>query len=217
MKPDVPEVVDEAPETPETPEVTSPTETAEETTPEVIEAIERIQDDPENIFAPWQNEMNTTGTLTEESIKQVAEKTKIPETFIRAHLEAQKRITEIEAEKARNESVTAAGGVEAWNSLMTWAGKTLSDAEISTYNQMLAGTSEQRRIAVEALKGRKGGKPDSARPLLEGSRGATPSDVKPYKNDFEMQRDMEKKEYRIDPAFRAEVEERIKATLQATK
>lgn len=116
------------------------------------------------------------------------------------------RLKQGEAASVRAEVLTIAGGEEGFQQMIMWAASNYADAD--TYNKMItSGDPSQMRMAMTALKTAYVSANGQDPKLLMGN-GQTPAGAT-YRNDLEMVADMQKPEYRTDPAFRAEVEEKV--------
>lgn len=107
----------------------------------------------------------------------------------------------------------AAGGAEEYASLVQWAASALTADEKAAFNQAVtSGNAASAKLAVEALAARKaavrGTPPSNA---LKGS-AALPAGSKPFRSQAEVTAAMNSKQYKTDPAFRAEVVERLRVS-----
>lgn len=104
-----------------------------------------------------------------------------------------------------------AGGKDQFDVLTKWAAAALNPAEIEAFNRVVYdGTVEEACLAVDGLKAR-----------YENSNGKIPNLVKGdgsgsstggYESRAQMTTDMRDPRYQKDPAFRKQVEEKIKAS-----
>jgi len=96
--------------------------------------------------------------------------------------------------------------------LVTWASSTLTKAEIDSYNKLVnGGDIDTAKFAVQALHTRfaAANRPE---PKLLTSAVSQGSGVAGYQSWAQVTADMRKPEYRLDSAFRAEVEARLKVS-----
>lgn len=124
------------------------------------------------------------------------------------HLEIYKKGIEAEIKEAEGKLYEAAGGLEEYNALLSWAAQALSKEDIEAYNAELS--SGDLRKAIMAVKALKADYLTSSKETRRINNTALPkhsSDT--YKSDLEIQRDMKDPRYYSDRAFRAEVEEKM--------
>lgn len=116
-----------------------------------------------------------------------------------------KDVIEMRKEQFAREQAAAieyAGGEEAANELMAWAGQNLKPKEIEQYNELLSGP--HWRVAIDSLKAqRDGSRKTAGEPkLMSPSGGSAP--VTGYTNRDEMRADMRNPLYReMSPAGEA--------------
>lgn len=116
------------------------------------------------------------------------------------------RLKQGEALSIRNEVINIAGGEEGFSQMVQWASTNYADVE--TYNKMISsGDASQMRVAMTSLKTAYVAANGSEPKLVMGNGAG--SSAPTYRNDLEMVADMQKPEYRTDPAFRASVEEKV--------
>jgi len=103
-----------------------------------------------------------------------------------------------------------AGGTEQYMSLLGWAKENLAEAEKVEFNAAVtSGNPARAKMAVEALSARhaaKRGSPPGS--LLNGKKA--PTGAAPFKSQVEVTAAMRTPQYKNDPAFRAEVMERLR-------
>lgn len=131
------------------------------------------------------------------------EKAGIKRELVEAYIEGQKAI----AAQQRAESLAEFGGEKAYMSMVQWAAKALSPADVEAYNKVVSsGDVAQTKIAIAGLKARYEAANGSEPALLDGGAD-TSSDG--YASRAEMTRDMADPRYKKDPAFRAQVERKV--------
>lgn len=146
-------------------------------------------------------EFYAEGKLTDESYKAL-EKVGISKDVVDDYI----RLKQGEAANVRTEVLSIAGGEEGFQQMVQWAVGNYPDVE--TYNKMItSGDPSQMRMAMTALKTAYVNANGSDPKLVMGNGGSVSGPT--YRNDLEMVADMQKPEYRTDPAFRAEVEEKV--------
>lgn len=147
------------------------------------------------------NEFFEKGTLTDESYKAL-EKVGITKDVVDDYI----RLKQGEAATVRNEVISIAGGEEGFQQMVQWAVGNYAD--VDAYNKMItSGDPSQMRMAMTSLKAAYVAANGSDPKLVMGN--GSPTSGATYRNDLEMVADMQKPEYRTNPAFRAEVEEKV--------
>lgn len=152
-----------------------------------------------------------TGTISDEAIERLSQMDQ--KELIQSYLQyyqksaAQSQQVQLQAEQinAIKESV---GGEAAYGEMMTWAAQNLSPEEINDYNTVTgSGNPVAIRFAVQALQARYQRDEGYEAPLVTGKKADT--GLKPYRSQAELARDIANPLYHSDPAFRADVEERL--------
>lgn len=152
-------------------------------------------------FDKLADEFATGGKLADESYAAL-EKQGIPKAVVDEFI----RLKQSEAASVRNEVIQIAGGEEGFKEMIQWASSNYADAD--AYNKMItSGDPAQMRMAMTALRSAYVSANGSDPKLVMGNSG--PSSGETYRNDLEMVADMQRPEYRSDPAFRAKVEEKV--------
>lgn len=156
-------------------------------------------------FDKLADEFMAEGKLKDESYAAL-EKAGIPKPMVDEFI----RLKQSEAQSIRNEVIQIAGGEESFQQMIQWAATSYADA--AAYNEMIkSGDPTKMRMAMTALKSAYVDANGQDPALVMGSGGASSSGG--YANDLEMVADMQKPEYRTDPAFRRQVEEKVIAML----
>jgi hypothetical protein len=151
-------------------------------------------------FDTLADEFAAEGKLTDNSYAAL-EKQGIPKTVVDEFI----RLKQGEAASVRNEVISIAGGEEGFQQMIQWAGKNYADVEV--YNKMISsGDPASMRMAMVALKSAYVSANGSDPKLVMGNGANVAGDV--YGSDLEMVHDMQKPEYKKDPAFRRQVEEK---------
>ena len=118
-----------------------------------------------------------------------------------------------DADAFDNAVFNAAGGQAEYSSLIDWAKNTLTQAEKEAFNEAVtSGNAAKAQLAVEALAARrsKSGRGTPPTNLLNGTGKS--NGVQPYASRDEMNADFRSAKYKNDPAFRAQVVERMRVT-----
>jgi hypothetical protein len=156
-------------------------------------------------FDKLADEFSAEGKLGDESYKAL-EKQGIPKAVVDEFI----RMKQGEAAAVRNEVVGIAGGEESFQQMVQWASANYPDVEV--YNKMISsGDPASMRMAMVALKSAYVSANGSDPKLQMGTGAASTGSV--YASDLEMVADMQKPEYRSDPAFRRQVEEKVSRSM----
>ena len=157
-----------------------------------------VSSDP--VVAKAQTEFEENGTLSEETFKALEDS-----GLDRATVEAY--IGNLEA--VRELAFTAAGGEENYGNMQKWAETALTPAEIEDYQTAIEGTPRELAQAVAALATRFRAESSSEPDLINGDNAV--STVAGFRSGAEMRAAMSDARYKTDPAFRAEVADKIAA------
>ena len=115
------------------------------------------------------------------------------------------RVQELENYKAANEMKQMTAEVEDYSALTEWAGKNLSESEITTYdNIMQNGTPDEMRFAIKNLNARMGAETKSRQSNLIKADAIAQTEGG-YESHAQMIEDMADPRYKKDPAYRAAV------------
>lgn len=98
-----------------------------------------------------------------------------------------------------------AGGEAEFNALIAWGKANFTPAQAAFYDAQLNGPNAAEVIELLKVKASKGADPK----LLLGNGGGQAA-VAGYRSQAEMQRDMRDPRYKTDPAFRADVGQKLK-------
>lgn len=100
------------------------------------------------------------------------------------------------------------GGEETFNSILEWAGENLSADEIEAFNDTVDNGSESAvKLALEGLHAKFKASGNSAPNLLQGTKPTANGDV--FRSTAELVRAMNDPRYAKDPAYRADVEQKL--------
>lgn len=153
----------------------------------------------------FEQEFAQNGELSQDSYDKLSQV--FPKAMVDSYIEGQKALME----KAKSEITSIAGGEEAYQDMVEWASKNLSKQQIQYFNEAVeSGDLDRAKFAVSGLaaqyKAAQGNEPD----LVEG-KGNAPG-VSGYQSKQEMIRDMQDSRYSKDPAFRQQVDNKLKNT-----
>ena len=157
-------------------------------------------------------EYQANGKLSDEAMQKLAslDQTELINSYFEyaATLRQQVVSQQLAAEQVTQiqESV---GGAEAYGEMIDWAANTLSEQEINDYNSITNGNNvAAARFAVEALSNRWKAAEGYEAPLLTGKTGSP--GIKPFRSQAELARAIANPKYESDPAYRMDVENRLK-------
>lgn len=161
---------------------------------------------------PYQQEFASTGDVTEEgraSIAKSLEKVLGPNArqVVDQYIDGRKTSASHDAAAIKD----AAGGDEAYSTMVNWAATALSPQEISVFNsQVNSGDRTSAIFAVEALRSRFE-RANGADPRRFKGTFSPPSsrNVEKFKSSAEMTAAMKDPRYKSDPAYRTWVANRI--------
>jgi len=143
------------------------------------------------------------GELGEQSYEALA-KAGIPKETVDQFIAGQQAV----AAQQQNEIKSLVGGDDAYTEMTAWAQQNLTPAEVDAYNQAVnAGNMETIKLAVTGLQARYTAANGTDPKLLSGK--AAPTSQGGYESWAQVQVDMGDPRYAKDPAFQAEVQEKL--------
>lgn len=177
--------------------------TQQQQTPSQAEAKEQLASVGLD-YSAMEREYLETGQLSENRYKEL-EAAGITRDMVDAFIAGQEAI----AAQIQSEVFGLVGGPEKYQEMVAWASKNLTPSQIEAYDR--AVTSNDRDaifLAVEGLKARYAAAGGIEPNLINGS-GITASG-NPFRSTAELTAAMSDPRYAKDPAYRAEVMERLK-------
>ena len=157
-------------------------------------------------------EYQANGKLSDEAMQKL---TSLDQTeLINSYFEYAATLSQqVVSQQLAAEQVTqiqeSVGGAEAYGEMIDWAANTLSEQEINDYNSITNGNNvAAARFAVEALSNRWKAAEGYEAPLLTGKTGSP--GIKPFRSQAELARAIANPKYESDPAYRMDVENRLK-------
>ena len=164
---------------------------------------------------PWKMNnhfLDNNGTLTPEMTKELTD-AGFPQETVEAYLRgARETMGLAPAPQALSdaditEMQNLAGGREAYENLTSWAEKNLSDEDVNAFDEVMnTGNKAAVRFAVKALNSQYEDAVGRTPDLVTG-RTSTRGDR--YRSMAEVVRDMESPQYDADPAYRADVQQKL--------
>ena len=148
-------------------------------------------------------EFEEKGELSEETFAEL-EKAGLPKEYVESYIAGQQALVERNALDLYN----SIGGEEEYDGMIQWAGESLSEQEVETFNELVVnGTPEQQRLAIKGLHAQYRGSTGSGPALKQGTTSG--NSVKPFSSTKELQRAMSDRRYQEVPSYREEVERRL--------
>jgi hypothetical protein len=146
-------------------------------------------------------EFATDGQLSETTYEKLAE-VGLGKDMVDQYIAGQEAIIEQQSQAIFSEI----GGKSEYEAMSEWAGESLSDADLTAYNETVeSGTVDQAKFAVKALYAQyKGGA--APKPMQGSTNGAA---IAPFASRAQVTEAMRSKQYTEDPAYRNQVEQRL--------
>lgn len=170
---------------------------------EVNEAAEQVITEAGLDFDALSSEYWGNGGLSEESY-EVLQEAGIPRELVDQYAQGQEALLE----STRQQVYGSVGGEDNYESMLGWATDNLDDGAIDAFNTAVnSGDMNQTMMAVQGLQARY-----SADATVEPSRtveGQPVTGGASYRSVAEMMQDMNDPRYQNDPAFRADVEQKL--------
>ena len=168
-------------------------ENEEVATPNVSDAIKEASDAFEE-----------SGELSEDNFKAL-EDNGIPREFVEAYVKGQQATVEAEATAITN----SIGGQENYDAMLEWAKDSLSKDEVESYDEMVTkGSQNAATMAVKGLYARFVG--ETGQQPVKITQGQTSgAAIQPFSSNRQVVEAMKDSRYESDPAYRADIEQRI--------
>lgn len=182
------------------------TEDQEEPADDEVEEDGEDEDaDEGSLFDALFSEFSEYGQLTQETAEALkdADPVELVEQILAAQAEAQPEAEDLnEEEVAQLQSI--AGGAEEYEAMTTWAAQTLSEGEVTAFNNVMgSGNVDAIFFAIQALKAAYISVEGSDGELLQGRAPTSGADV--FRSQAEVVRAMNDPRYDSDPAYRNDV------------
>lgn len=150
-----------------------------------------------------QSEYDEKGTLDEKSFDAL-EKAGIPKSYVDAFIQGQEAV----ATQMQNTIKAEVGGAESYTEIVTWAKDALNPQEIAAFNKTVNSNDlEAVKLAVTGLKARHDAVNGTNPKLISGKAGTDTGGG--YNSWAQVTAAMKDARYENDPAFRAEVQDKI--------
>lgn len=189
--------------------------------PEILKIPEKKTEPPapvptdatEDDWKQWTLEFATNNALSEETVKQIQAKTKLPEFVVAEYMQGQKAKLEMAYSKASE----LVGGREELNKMFVWASQNLSQAEQDSINRNLASPAwDVALYGLQAKYSKSTTTSKVAEPKPTGRQqipiASTQQGLTPYQTKREFYYERNNPQFEANPKFRAYVEQRMVMT-----
>ena len=177
-----------------------------QTPPLNIEEARKTLSDQGLDYDKYYNEYLENNTLSEESYKELNQKGMSPE-MVNSWIQGQQAITD----KIQDIAFNSVGGAEQYQTIIDWAGKSLAQNEIDSFNRALESSNpDDSLFAIKSLNARYQMEQGSSPNLLQGSTGGSSAEA--FTSLAQMSEAMKDPKYHTDPAFRDEVTRKLESS-----
>ena len=150
------------------------------------------------------------GEISPELRAKFTADTGLPDSLIDSHIAGVQQVETNNMTAAQS----IAGGEEAYAEMVEWAAGTLNESEKEAYNSAVYSENpDLAKMAVEGLKARFQRENGVAPNLVAGNR-PNYGGVEAFQSEFEWQSARRSEQYAKDPAFRKQVEARLKRSME---
>lgn len=158
----------------------------------------------ENNFGSFSQEYFEKGSLSDNSYGKLQEMG-FPRQVVDAYINGQKAMMD----QSTNALMTDVGGKEGFKEMHDWAVDNLTQEEIDSYNAILDyGDPQQSKFAVKGMYARYKSSTGKDPKLISGSQGSTGRGGA-FRSVAEITKAMADPRYKIDSAYRKDVEKRL--------
>ena len=191
-------------------------------TPPVVPAVPAVPATPANPLAitpntvpfdltPYEQEFATSGALGEESYTKLAA-AGYPKATVDRHIQGQVALGQQQATQV----YAAAGGQEEYAKIQEWAGRTMTEEQLTTFNAMVTGVDTPTATqAIQGLAAQYKAAMGTQPTLLTGAIPGTA--VNGYESQGQMTAAISDPRYETDEAYRNEVAAKIDAMPEGAK
>lgn len=152
-------------------------------------------------------ELQKNGELSEETYRSLAGKG-LSKEVVDGYIAGRQAV----ANQFATDMKAHVGGEEAFRSMATWAEANFTDAQRAAYNKATAsGDPELAKMALDGLKARYVAA-NGQEPQFVRGEGVRTAGVEPFASSVQLVEAMKDPRYRKDPAYRAQIEARLKVT-----
>lgn len=152
-------------------------------------------------------EFEKSGQVTDEAIDKLSAMDS--KDLVKAYLKYNANNTAASLQQNQvNEIMATVGGAEQYTEMVAWAGSNLPPQEVADFNAVTATNNPVAiKFAVQALSAKWKGAEGYEAPLVTGRKAA--SKGKTFRSQAELSRAIADPRYSTDPAYRADVEEKL--------
>jgi hypothetical protein len=193
------------PKAPDNPPAEAPkdTEAPKQDSLTIDEQAQAAVEDAGLDMAALTQEWATSGTLSEASYEKLT-KVGFPRELVDDYI----RLKSSEATNIVTDIKASVGGDQAFTEMVSWARTNWTADQLRAYNEGVnSGDPAKMRLAVQALNADFRANNTSVPRLVSGGNG--PVSAGGYRSQAEFLADIQNPKYREDPAFRADVEQRL--------
>lgn len=169
--------------------------------PEQAEAAE-TETAPAQQFDKFAEEFTQSGELSADSFTEL-EAMGYPREMVETYIKGMQSAQSADA----NAVMELAGGSDGYKELTDWARDNMAQNELEVYNQMVAGSTDNAKMAVEWLMSKREASGAIEPNLLSGRATGAPKDA--FRSTAEVVQAMKDPRYTQDPAFRRDVEDKL--------
>jgi len=171
----------------------------QETTPS---QVHQLLDDRGLDFSAFQEEYNSTGTLSKEALNAL-EEAGISEEVASTWISGQEALRDQNIDTVHS----SVGGEQNYNNMLEWANDNLQPWEIESFNTQLENLDANTQLAVAGIYARYQNSEGIPPALMSGEVG---EDIAPrYESLAQVTSAMSDPKYHSDPAYRARVAQRL--------
>ena len=164
--------------------------------------VHQLLDDKGLDFSAFQEEYNSTGTLSKEALDALSE-AGISEDVASTWISGQEALRDQNIDTVHSN----VGGEQNYNNMLEWANNNLQPWEVESFNKQLENLDANTQFAVAGLYARYQNSEGVPPSLLSGEVG---EDVAPrYESLAQVTSAMSDPKYHSDPAYRARVAQRL--------
>ena len=155
-----------------------------------------------NEFSKFSEELAAKGELTEESFSEL-ETMGYSKDMVDTYLAGLKSSQTADVDAVMD----IVGGDEGYNDLTGWAKDNMESKELELYNSMVAGSTENAKMAVEWLMSKREASEGSEPNLVQGKPQGITRDA--FRSTAEVVAAMSDPRYKSDPAYRSDIEAKV--------
>ena len=164
--------------------------------------VQQILDERGLDFSVFQNEYNSTGTLSKEALDTLSAEG-ISEEVVSTWISGQEALRDQNIDTV----FSSVGGEQNYNNMLEWANDNLQPSEVEAFNSQIESLDANTQLAVTGLYARYQNSEGLPPSLLSGEVG---QDTAPrYESLAQLTSAMSDPKYANDPAYRARVVQRL--------